>query len=63
VTKGFLHGRTEAGRSCTPELCAFTAAYADPAAPREQRIEKLRTAIKARSPRAAALLARGSHGA
>ena len=24
MTKGFLHGRTEAGRSCTTEVVAFT---------------------------------------
>ncbi|GAA6063319.1 hypothetical protein JCM10212_005487 [Sporobolomyces blumeae] len=46
MTKNFLHGRTEAIRSVTPEALAFVKTFTSDASPRE-KIAALRTACKA----------------
>mmetsp|Transcript_9705 Transcript_9705/g.17087 ORF Transcript_9705/g.17087 Transcript_9705/m.17087 type:complete len:705 (+) Transcript_9705:168-2282(+) len=49
MTKGFLRGRTEAGRSLTSEAKAFVEAFRDPEAPAARKEELLRRAAKAHS--------------
>ncbi|KAI5475688.1 carnitine O-acetyltransferase [Pseudohyphozyma bogoriensis] len=46
MTKSFLHGRTEAIRSVTPESVAFVKSFCSEASPKE-KIDALRTACKA----------------
>jgi len=49
LTKGFLHGRTEAMRSTTPEAVAFCHAFCSRVTSREDKVAALREAVRSHS--------------
>ena len=49
LTKGFLHGRTEAMRSTTPEAVSFCHAFCSRLTSREDKIAALREAVRSHS--------------
>ena len=49
LTKAYLHGRTEAGRSCTSELVHFAKVFVDDTSSAETKVQALREAVKAHS--------------